>query len=74
MIKKFTFSLILCLFAYSSSSQKFIPEMRMPEPMSEDPVAPTQFDFKRRDSLGIKIRDFPTIMRETVEWIKSKPF
>ena len=27
MIKKFTFSLILCLFAYSSSSQKFIPEI-----------------------------------------------
>ena len=54
--------------------QKLIPDMQMPEPMSEDPVAPTQFDFKRRDSLGIKIRDFPTIMRETVEWIKSKPF
>lgn len=54
--------------------QKLIPSMQMPEPISEDPVAPTQFDFKRRDSLGIKIRDFPTIMRETVEWLKSKPF
>ena len=48
--------------------------MQMPEPISEDPVAPTQFDFTRRDSLGIKIRDFPTIMRETVEWLKSNPF
>ena len=54
--------------------QKLIPDMQMPEPMSGDPVPPTQFDFKRRDSLGIKIRDFPTVMRETVEWIKSKPF
>ena len=54
--------------------QKLIPDMQMPEPISEDPVAPTQFDFKRRDSLGIKIRDFPTIMRETVEWLKSNPF
>ena len=27
MIKKFIFSLILCLFVYSSSSQKFIPEI-----------------------------------------------
>ena len=48
--------------------------MKMPEPNSEDRVAPTQFDFRRRDSLGVEIRDFPTIMRETVEWIKSDPF
>ena len=54
--------------------QKLIPDMQMPEPISEDPVAPTKFDFTRRDSLGIKIRDFPTIMRETVEWLKSNPF
>ena len=54
--------------------QKLIPDMQMPEPISEDPVAPTKFDFKRRDSLGIKIRDFPTIMHETVEWLKSNPF
>ena len=27
MVKKFLFTLILCLFAYSSSSQKFIPEI-----------------------------------------------
>lgn len=27
MIKKFTFSLILCLLAYTSNSQKFIPEI-----------------------------------------------
>ena len=53
---------------------KLIPDMQMPEPISENCVAPTQFDFKRRDSLGVEIRDFPTIMRETVEWIKSKPF
>ena len=54
--------------------QKLIPDMQMPEPFSGDPVVPTQFDFKRRDSLGIKIRDFPTIMRETVEWLKNNPF
>ena len=54
--------------------QKLIPDMQMPEPLSEDLEEPTQFDFKRRDSLGINIRDFPIIMRETIEWIKSKPF
>ena len=54
--------------------QKLIPDMQMPEPISEEQVIPTQFDFKRRDSLGVKIRDFPTIMRETIEWLKSNPF
>ncbi len=48
--------------------------MQMPERISEEKVIPTQFDFKRRDSLGVKIRDFPTIMRETIEWLKSNPF
>ena len=54
--------------------QKLIPDMQMPQPISEAHVTPTQFDFKRRDSLGVKIKDFPTIIRETVDWIRSKPF
>jgi hypothetical protein len=46
----------------------------MPAPLTEPPVAPTGFDFSRRDSLGVPIRDIPTLLRETVEWIKSGPF
>ena len=48
--------------------------MIMPKPLTEIPVSPTRFDFSRRNSLGVAIRDFPRILRETVDWIKSDPF
>lgn len=53
---------------------KILPDMIMPAPLTEPPVAATGFDFTRRDSLGVAVRDIPTLMRETVEWIKTKPF
>lgn len=53
---------------------KIIPGMKIPEPLSESAVASTGFDFARRDSLGVTMRDVPTCLRETVEWIQSKPF
>jgi nucleoside-diphosphate-sugar epimerase len=54
--------------------QQILPNMKMPEPLTESPVAPTGFDFTRRDSLGVSMRDIPTLLRETVEWIRSNPF
>lgn len=54
--------------------QKLLPDMQMPAPLTEAPVTPTGFDFTRRDSLGVALRDIPTLLRETVEWIKSEPF
>ena len=54
--------------------KNIIPNMQMPEPLDEIPVKPTGFDFKRRDSLGVKIRDFKSTLNDTVYWIKSKPF
>ena len=48
--------------------------MKMPEPFHGNAVEPTGFDFSRRDSLGVKIRDFSTILKDTIEWIKSNPF
>ena len=54
--------------------QKIFPRMKMPEPITETAVEPTGFDFSRRDSLGVQMRDIPTMIRETVEWIKSDPF
>ena len=53
---------------------KLLPEMPMPAPLNEPPVTPTGFDTTRRDSLGVAVRDIPTILRETVEWLKSDPF
>lgn len=54
--------------------QKLIPDMKMPEALTEKPKPPTGFDFTRRDSLGVPIRDFPTLLRETVEWLQTEPF
>ncbi len=54
--------------------QKLLPNMVMPELLSENLIEPTKFNFSRRDSLGVKIRDFPTLLKQTVDWIKSDPF
>jgi nucleoside-diphosphate-sugar epimerase len=54
--------------------QKILPDMKMPEPLTDDPVAPTGFDFTRRDSLGVPLRGIPTLLRETVAWLQSQPF
>lgn len=53
---------------------KILPGMKMPAPLTEAPVPATGFDFARRDSLGVALRDIPTLLRETVDWIKSEPF
>ncbi len=54
--------------------QRLLPDMKMPAPLTEPPVPPTGFDFTRRDSLGVALRDVPTMLRETVEWLRSDPF
>jgi nucleoside-diphosphate-sugar epimerase len=54
--------------------QTLLPGMKMPEALTEAALPPTGFDCSRRDSLGVQIRDVPTLLRETVEWIKSDPF
>jgi nucleoside-diphosphate-sugar epimerase len=54
--------------------RKLLPQMKMPDALTEPPLPPTGFDFSRRDSLGVQIRDVPTLLGETVEWIKSEPF
>jgi nucleoside-diphosphate-sugar epimerase len=53
---------------------RIIPDMKMPEPLDQARVNPTGFDFTRRDSLGVAMRDIPTLLRETVEWLRSNPF
>lgn len=46
----------------------------MPEPLVGEPDAPTGFDFTRRDSLGVPFRDVPTILEESIAWLKTDPF
>ena len=48
--------------------------MKMPQGFSEVPVKPTTFDFTRRDSLNVKVRNFSTTLKETVDWLKQTLF
>ena len=54
--------------------EKLIPNMNMPAPLDETPVIPTGFDFTRRNSLGVPMRDIPTFLKETIDWLRTKPF
>jgi len=54
--------------------QIILPDMKMPAPLTEKPVTSTGFDFTRRDSLGVKVRGIPTLLRETIDWIRTDPF
>lgn len=51
-----------------------VPADGLPAPFEGERAAPTGFDFTRRDSLGVPLRDVPTILRETVEFVRSDPF
>ena len=54
--------------------QKILPNMRMPNPLTERAAATTGFDFTRRNSLGVTVRDFPTLLRQTIQWLQTNPF
>lgn len=53
---------------------RILPDMKMPAALTEAPVPATGFDFTRRDTLGVALRDIPTLLRETIHWIRSEPF
>ena len=54
--------------------KEILPEMKMPEPRDGKPVTATGFDVTRRDSLGVPVRDIPTILREMIAWMQTDPF
>ena len=37
-----------------------------------DDVTPTQFDHTRKESLGVKLRDLETIMRDAIDDLKRR--
>ena len=51
-----------------------VPASAMPAPLEGPPDTPTGFDFTRRDSLGVPFRDIPTILEESLAWLKTDPF
>jgi hypothetical protein len=51
-----------------------VPASALPAPLDGEPEVPTRFDVTRRDSLGVPMRDIPTTLAQTLDWIASKPF
>jgi nucleoside-diphosphate-sugar epimerase len=47
------------------------PTLAIPPLYQGEPAIPTQFDFTRRDSLGVKLRDIPEILADAVRWAKA---
>lgn len=53
---------------------KHVPASALPAALAGEPEEPTRFDFTRRDSLGVPMRDIATTIAETCGWLKTKPF
>ena len=51
-----------------------VPQAALPEPLEGEPEPATRFDFTRRDSLGVTMRDIPTTIAETIAWLRTNPF
>ena len=53
---------------------KHLPASALSAPVEGNIEPPTQFDFTRRDSLGVTLRDIPTTLQETAAWLETAPF
>ncbi|AJY44921.1 NAD-dependent epimerase/dehydratase family protein [Martelella endophytica] len=53
---------------------RHVPADGLPAPLDGEPETPTGFDFTRRDSLGVAMRDIPTTLGQTLDWLKTRPF
>ncbi|OUU76246.1 MAG: hypothetical protein CBC29_00575 [Methylococcaceae bacterium TMED69] len=51
--------------------ERQIPDMITPKYLDTKSAKPTAFDFARRDSLGVKLRDFPTMLSQTLDSLKK---
>ena len=51
--------------------KEILPDMKMPDPPEGERVPATGFDHSRKESLGVPLRDIPTMLRETIEWIQK---
>ena len=47
------------------------PSLKLPPLYEGEQASPTGFDFTRRDSLGVKMRDIPEILADAVAWTKA---
>ncbi len=51
--------------------ERQIPDMIKPKYSNTKSTKPTAFDFARRDSLGVELRDFPTMLAQTLESLRQ---
>ena len=54
--------------------EELCPSMPRVAPCDGEPIKPTQFDLAKMHSLGVKIRDVKTILRDALEDLKAKEF
>jgi nucleoside-diphosphate-sugar epimerase len=47
------------------------PSLNIPPLYDGDQAEPTRFDFTRRDSLGVPMRDIPEVLADAVAWAKA---
>ncbi len=47
------------------------PSLKLPPPYEGEQAAPTGFDFARRDSLGVEMRDIPEVLSDAVRWARA---
>ena len=51
--------------------ERQIPNMIKPRYLNTKSARPTAFDFSRRNSLGVELRNFPTMLAQTLESLKQ---
>jgi len=54
-----------------STLKNLAPEIQVPKPCEGTPNTPTGFNFKRRDTLNVAMRNMPEILSDTVAWVKT---
>ena len=50
---------------------ELMPDAKMPARLTDEKLPATSFNFTRRDSLGVSLRDIPTTLRETVDSLRA---
>lgn len=48
------------------------PDFKIPVMFEEEPKIPTQFDFTRRDSLGVELMGLDEIVKSTLDYMREK--
>lgn len=59
-------------FEIMQSIKNAEPDFKVPPMFEEEPKTPTQFDFTRRDSLGVELMGLDDIVKQTLTYMREK--